>query len=250
MRTSSAPPYPTARGRRARAGSPRRPTGRRSCSTSTGRSRRSSAARGRARAGGDARGARAARRPLRARRLRQRPAGRRTRGGSSASTACVYVGEHGLELEPEAPALARAAPARSRPASTGRVEDKGLTVAFHYREAEDEDAALAYLEEVAERARAAGLVPRFGRKVLEVRPPVEARQGHGRAAAARGARAAARALRRRRHDRPRRVPRRSTGSSSRCGSRSSSDEAPSELASAADVVVASPAELLRLLRRL
>ena len=33
------------------------------------------------------------------------------------------------------------------------VEDKGLTVSFHYRQAEDEVAALEYLEEVAEKAR-------------------------------------------------------------------------------------------------
>ena len=87
-----------------------------------------------------------------------------------------YVGSHGLELSPDAPSwsdeIHRFASGVEWP-----VEDKGLTVSFHYREAEDEDAALEYLEEVAERARAAGLVPRFGRKVLEIRPPVDADKG-------------------------------------------------------------------------
>ncbi len=39
------------------------------------------------------------------------------------------------------------------------------------------DATLAVLEPVAERARAAGLVTRFGRKVLELRPPLETNKG-------------------------------------------------------------------------
>ena len=38
-------------------------------------------------------------------------------------------------------------------------------------------AARAQLEEVADRARAEGLVARFGRKVLELRPPVDAHKG-------------------------------------------------------------------------
>jgi trehalose 6-phosphate phosphatase len=57
------------------------------------------------------------------------------------------------------------------------VEDKGLTVAFHWREADNEDAARASLEEVAERAQALGFESRWGRKVLEVRPPVDADKG-------------------------------------------------------------------------
>ncbi len=90
-----------------------------------------------------------------------------------------YVGVHGLELAPEAERwrvpLAELAAGAGWPAA--ETEDKGLTVSFHYRNADDEAAALAELEGVAERARAAGLVPRFGRKVLEVRPPVEADKG-------------------------------------------------------------------------
>ena len=48
---------------------------------------------------------------------------------------------------------------------------------FHYRRAEDESEALRMLEAVATRARHEGLVARFGRKVLELRPPVGAHKG-------------------------------------------------------------------------
>jgi trehalose 6-phosphate phosphatase len=57
------------------------------------------------------------------------------------------------------------------------VEDKGLTLSFHYRGVADEEAAEEFLLDVAERARDAGLRPRFGRKVLEVRPPLDASKG-------------------------------------------------------------------------
>jgi trehalose 6-phosphate phosphatase len=88
----------------------------------------------------------------------------------------VYVGSHGLELAPEAEHW------RSRLHRFGQevdwpVEDKGLTVSFHYRGVDDEDAARERLELVAERARAEGLLARFGRKVLELRPPIEADKG-------------------------------------------------------------------------
>jgi trehalose 6-phosphate phosphatase len=87
-----------------------------------------------------------------------------------------YVGVHGLELTPEADAWR--APLRELAGIEWPwVEDKGLTVAFHWREAGDEEAARASLAEVAERARALGLEARWGRKVLEVRPPVEADKG-------------------------------------------------------------------------
>jgi trehalose 6-phosphate phosphatase len=88
----------------------------------------------------------------------------------------VYVGSHGLELAPEAEHW------RSRLHDFGRsvdwpVEDKGLTVSFHYRGVDDEAAARGRLEQVAEAARAEGLLARFGRKVLELRPPIEADKG-------------------------------------------------------------------------
>jgi trehalose 6-phosphate phosphatase len=53
-----------------------------------------------------------------------------------------------------------------------RVEDKGPIVALHWRGAPDEDAAEARLRGVAGEANADGLATHWGRKVLEVRPPV------------------------------------------------------------------------------
>jgi trehalose 6-phosphate phosphatase len=54
-----------------------------------------------------------------------------------------------------------------------RVEDKGPIVALHWRGADDEAAARRHLEAVAEAAAAAGLATHWGRKVLELRPPLE-----------------------------------------------------------------------------
>jgi trehalose 6-phosphate phosphatase len=88
----------------------------------------------------------------------------------------VVVGNHGLELDPSAAELAAALGDFRR--EIGRpVEDKGLSLTYHYREAEDESRAIVELEEVAAKARAVGLVARWGRKVLEIRPPVDADKG-------------------------------------------------------------------------
>jgi trehalose 6-phosphate phosphatase len=86
------------------------------------------------------------------------------------------VGEHGLELDPAAEAWAERVHAFADEVDWP-VERKRLSVSLHYRDAADETAAREFLEDVAERARAAGLVPRFGRKVLELRPPVAANKG-------------------------------------------------------------------------
>jgi len=87
-----------------------------------------------------------------------------------------YVGVHGLELAPEADAWR--APLRAfAELDWPWIEDKGLTVALHWREAPDEEAARRELEAVAERARGSGLETRWGRKVLELRPPVDADKG-------------------------------------------------------------------------
>jgi trehalose 6-phosphate phosphatase len=88
----------------------------------------------------------------------------------------AVVGEHGLELAPEAAAWA------DRVAEFARgvdwpAERKPLSVSFHFRRADDQEAARAYLTRVADAARAEGLVPRWGRMVLEVRPPVAADKG-------------------------------------------------------------------------
>jgi trehalose 6-phosphate phosphatase len=86
------------------------------------------------------------------------------------------IGEHGLELAAEAeewlPVLDRFAASALWP-----VERKRLTIAFHYRTAADEEAALAVLRQIAQEAEAAGLVARWGRKVLELRPPIDAHKG-------------------------------------------------------------------------
>ena len=87
-----------------------------------------------------------------------------------------YVGNHGLELDERATELASRI-AAFRDTVTLPVEDKGLSLSYHYRLAEDEEAARSELEKVAERARAEGLDPRWGRKVLEIRPRVATDKG-------------------------------------------------------------------------
>ena len=160
----------------------------------------------------------------------------------------IYVGVHGLELAPEAERWRETL----RPfagVDWPWLEDKGLTVALHWREAPDEAAARAELEAVAEQARAAGLEPRWGRKVLELRPPGEADKG----TAVRSL-LAERGLTRGLYA--------GDDTTDLDGFRGldgcevvvriavASVEGPPELAEAADVVVGSPAELLELLRRL
>lgn len=86
------------------------------------------------------------------------------------------VGEHGLDLDPAAEGWAERLHAFADTIEWP-VERKRLTASFHYRTARDERAAREFLEDVAERARAAGLVAGFGRKVLELRPPVAANKG-------------------------------------------------------------------------
>jgi trehalose 6-phosphate phosphatase len=91
----------------------------------------------------------------------------------------VYVGSHGLELDPQAnrwrQQIREFAGATAWPPA--EVELKGLSVAFHFRHREDEAAAVRELEQVAEAALDDGLVARFGRRVLEVLPPVGSNKG-------------------------------------------------------------------------
>ncbi len=91
----------------------------------------------------------------------------------------VYAGAHGLELDPEAERWRQqiADFAAAAPWPAAEIELKGLTVAFHFRQHADEQAAVLELETVAARARSGGLVARFGRKVLEVLPPVDSNKG-------------------------------------------------------------------------
>jgi trehalose 6-phosphate phosphatase len=60
-----------------------------------------------------------------------------------------------------------------------RLEEKGPIVAFHWRGAPDETAARAAIEQIAADAEEAGLATHWGRKVLEVRPPVPFDKGAG-----------------------------------------------------------------------
>jgi trehalose 6-phosphate phosphatase len=107
-----------------------------------------------------------------------------------------YLGTHGTELlragwaepqlEPEVAEWVRRIGEFGREVDTPelrnlriRREDKGAIVAFHWRGATDEDTARGAVEEVAEQAEQAGLATHWGRKVLEVRPPVRMDKGVG-----------------------------------------------------------------------
>jgi trehalose 6-phosphate phosphatase len=111
----------------------------------------------------------------------------------------AYVGNHGGELlrpgatRPELDADVAAWAERVRAFAarvyTGehqrlrvRSEDKDAIAAFHWRGAPDEEAAAAAVREIAERAQTEGFAVHWGRKVLEVRPPVGLDKGLGVAA--------------------------------------------------------------------
>jgi trehalose 6-phosphate phosphatase len=108
----------------------------------------------------------------------------------------TYVGSHGAELlragwteavlDPTLEDWGRRIHEFAREADTAdirrrrvRLEDKGAIVAFHWRGAPDEEAARAAIDAIAARAEAAGLRSHWGRKVLEVRPPVRIDKGAG-----------------------------------------------------------------------
>jgi trehalose 6-phosphate phosphatase len=88
-----------------------------------------------------------------------------------------YVGQHGLELVPEAAEHAPGIHAFARRSGWDELEVKPLTAAFHYRNAPDRAAARLRLEQVATAALEEGFRPRWGRYVLEVLPPVDASKG-------------------------------------------------------------------------
>ena len=99
----------------------------------------------------------------------------------------AYAGNHGLELllpgeetpRPDPSIAGREGEAAEflagvdgeRLAAVGlRLEDKGPIQALHWRGSEDESAAETHAHEIANEAGKAGLEPRWGRKVLELRP--------------------------------------------------------------------------------
>jgi trehalose 6-phosphate phosphatase len=89
----------------------------------------------------------------------------------------TYVGNHGLELEDGADEWAARLHDFLAGTAWPRIENKTLTAALHYRDSPDEAAARRELDAIAERARAAGFVARYGRKVLELVPPLAANKG-------------------------------------------------------------------------
>jgi trehalose 6-phosphate phosphatase len=107
-----------------------------------------------------------------------------------------YLGSHGVELlrtgwtearlDAEVGDWVRRIQQFGRDADTAdmrrarvRLEDKGVIVAFHWRGAPDEEIARAAIDAVAQRAQEAGLRTHWGRKVLEVRPPIRIDKGAG-----------------------------------------------------------------------
>jgi len=115
----------------------------------------------------------------------------------------AYVGNHGGELlrpratraevDPELVAWTARVRAFAQRVMTPelerlrvRSEDKDAIAAFHWRGAPDEQAAAAAVAEIAERAQREGFVVHWGRKVLEVRPPVALDKGLGITALLRG----------------------------------------------------------------
>ena len=88
----------------------------------------------------------------------------------------VYVGEHGLGLDPRAGEW-RAQLEEVVAGADRSAEWKTFSVAFHYRSAKDEQAAIAELRRIMDRALELGLRARWGRKVLEILPPVDVDKG-------------------------------------------------------------------------
>lgn len=108
----------------------------------------------------------------------------------------AYLGSHGseilragtisAELDGELQAWARrvqtfASDAFDEPLRRLRVrlEDKEAIAALHWRGVPDEDEAQAAIERVARQAEDAGFTTHWGRKVLEIRPPVRIDKGAG-----------------------------------------------------------------------
>jgi trehalose 6-phosphate phosphatase len=109
----------------------------------------------------------------------------------------TYVGNHGAEIlrggqtrpeiDPEvadwARRVRRFAEEQLRDDELHRLrvrgEDKDVIFGFHWRGAPDEAAAEAAVRALGRRAEEAGFATHVGRKILEVRPPIELHKGKG-----------------------------------------------------------------------
>jgi trehalose 6-phosphate phosphatase len=108
----------------------------------------------------------------------------------------AYIGSHGgevlqpgasqTEVDPELEEWTRRVREFAASADTDelrrlrvRIEDKAAIAAFHWRGAPDEAAAEGALRDLGRRAEAEGFRVHWGRKVLEVRPPVPLDKGIG-----------------------------------------------------------------------
>ncbi|MGB8004638.1 MAG: trehalose-phosphatase [Gaiellaceae bacterium] len=161
----------------------------------------------------------------------------------------VYVGNHGLELSDEAETWGRKLQDFVADLDWPATEDKGLTASLHYRGMPDEAAARTALEDVKRRAEHEGFVARFGRRVLELLPPLDVDKG----TAVRqllGERGLTRALYAGDDTTDLHGFQALDGLELAVRIAVASAEGPAELLQAADLTVSSPAELLALLRRL
>jgi trehalose 6-phosphate phosphatase len=109
----------------------------------------------------------------------------------------TYVGNHGAEIlrggqttaevDPAVEEWARRVRAFGEQQLRGedlhrlrvRGEDKDVIFGFHWRGAPDEEAAEELVQRVAAEAEEAGFHTHWGRKILEIRPPVELNKGLG-----------------------------------------------------------------------
>lgn len=124
--------------------------------------------------------------------------GRRASGARAMVSigSITYLGSHGAELLRAGWTEARLDPALGQWAERIgrfahdedttelrrhriRIEDKGAIAAFHWRASGDQQRALSVVQAIAERAEVAGLYTHWGRKVLEVRAPVQFDKGVG-----------------------------------------------------------------------
>lgn len=161
----------------------------------------------------------------------------------------VYVGNHGLELSDEAETWGQKLQDFVADLDWPATEDKGLTASLHYRGMPDEAAARTALEDVKRRAEHEGFVARFGRRVLELLPPLDVDKG----TAVRqllGERGLTRALYAGDDTTDLHGFQALDGLDLAVRIAVASAEGPAELLQAADLTVSSPAELLALLRRL